>query len=165
MSLAATAVRDTPFILNWTALLSNSNIKRYRLSILAKPVIPIWRDHVSSWAKLTSTRRLKRTTHFCPDASAKYSDGPWLYILCFENMFISRVAEVLYLQRIEKIDRFQDGSNSHKDYLPAFKKEEINVKRVDRLAHNSPQPFIRQLKPLIKFASRPYTRCETIPHL
>jgi hypothetical protein len=36
-------------------------------------------------------------------------------------MFISRVAEALYLQRIEKIYRFQDGPNSHKDYLPAFK--------------------------------------------
>jgi hypothetical protein len=27
-------------------------------------------------------------------------------------MFISRVAEALYLQRIEKIGRFQDGPNS-----------------------------------------------------
>jgi hypothetical protein len=40
-------------------------------------------------------------------------------MLC--NIFISRVAEAPYLEGIEKIYRFQDGPNSHKDYLPAFK--------------------------------------------
>ena len=57
-------------------------------------------------------------------------------MLC--NMFISRVAEALYLQRIEKIDRFQDSSNSTKDHSSVFK---MAIPIIDLITHCSP-PFL-----------------------